>query len=95
MKEVWTEALGKGFGSLSKCGKLTNTPGTKTLFILNRNKIRNSPSDRTITYARIVVDFQPQKADPNWMQITAGGNLIAYPGELTTQNKDLTTSKVL
>ena len=29
------------------------------------------------------------------MRITAGGNLINYPGELTTRTADLTTSKIL
>ena len=28
------------------------------------------------TYARVVVDFRPQKEDPNRVRITAGGNLI-------------------
>eukprot|EP00804_Cyclotella_cryptica_P009771 CCRYP_013223-RB/>CCRYP_013223-RB protein AED:0.40 eAED:0.40 QI:0/0/0/1/0/0/3/0/850 len=45
---------------------------------------------------RIVIDSRPQKADPNRVRITAGGNLIKdYPGELTTRTADLTTSKIL
>ena len=31
---------------------------------------------KTPTYARSVVDFRPQKSDPNRVRITAGGNLI-------------------
>ena len=42
-----------------------------------------------------MVDYRPQKADPNRVRITAGGNLIIYPGELTTRTADLTTAKVL
>ena len=42
----------------------------------------------------MVVDYRPQKPDPNRVRITAGGNLIKYPGKLTTRNADLTTSKV-
>ena len=45
----------------------------------------------TFTYTQIVVDFRPQKKDPNRVQLTAGGNLIKYPGELTTRTADLTT----
>ena len=41
------------------------------------------------------MDYKPQKDDPNRVRITAGGNLITYPGELTTRAADLTTSKVL
>ena len=43
----------------------------------------------------MVVDFHPQKPDPNRVRIIAGGNLIHYPGELTTRTANLTTSKIL
>ena len=48
-----------------------------------------------VTYARIVVDSRPQKDDLNRVRITVGGNLIEYPGELTTRTADLTTTKLL
>ena len=47
------------------------------------------------TYARVVVDFRPQKEDQNRVIITAGGNLIKYSGELATRTADLTTAKML
>ena len=47
------------------------------------------------TYERGVVDFSPQREDPNWVRITAGGNLIKYAGELITRTADLTTAKML
>eukprot|EP00804_Cyclotella_cryptica_P001979 CCRYP_007399-RA/>CCRYP_007399-RA protein AED:0.38 eAED:0.38 QI:0/0/0/1/0/0/2/0/385 len=53
------------------------------------------PHDGTVTYARIVVDYRPQKEDPNCVHITVGGNLINYPGELTTRTADLTTANIL
>jgi hypothetical protein len=43
----------------------------------------------------VVVDHRPQKADPNRIQITAGGNLINYPGDLTTCTANVTTAKLL
>ena len=42
-----------------------------------------------------MVDFRPQKTDPNRFRITVGGNLIDYPYELATRTADLTTSKVM
>ena len=45
--------------------------------------------------ARIVVDYHPQKSDPNRIKLTVGGNLIVYPGELTTNTEDLITTKIL
>ena len=58
-------------------------------------EIKNIPADRFVTYARVVVDFRPQKEDPNRVRITAGGNLIAYPDELTTRKADITIPKIL
>jgi hypothetical protein len=69
--------------------------GTNSIFVMTHDDIRHIPTDRTITYARVVVDFHPQKTDPHQVRITAGGNLINYPGELTTKTADLTTSKLM
>ena len=73
---------------------MTRTKGTDSLIVLNHEEIRNIPIDRTVTYANIVVYYRPKKEDPNRVCITAGGNLINYPGDLTTQTADLTTSKI-
>ena len=62
---------------------------------MNHDEIAYIPKDRVVTYARVVIDFRPQKEDPNRVRITAGDNLIKYPGELTTRTADLTTSKIL
>jgi hypothetical protein len=59
------------------------------------SNVPNIPKDRVITYARVVVNHPPPKADPNRIQITAGGNLINYPGKLTTQTANITTAKLL
>ena len=73
----------------------TKTPVTCSIFVMTHNEIRNIPQDRVVTYARLVVDFRPQKAYPNRARITAGGNLIKYPGDITTRTADMTTSKIL
>ncbi len=62
---------------------------------MTHDEIAQIPEDRVVTYTWIVVNFWPQKEDPNQVQITARGNLIQYPGKLTTQTTVLTTSKVL
>jgi hypothetical protein len=59
------------------------------------DKIKAIPKDQTVTYAWIVVDYRPQKKDPNRVHLTVGGNLIDYPGELSTRTADLITSKIL
>jgi hypothetical protein len=47
------------------------------------------------TYARIVVNYQPQKKAPNWICIAVGRNLITYKGDTSTCTANLTTSKLL
>jgi hypothetical protein len=92
---TWTRAFGKEFGNLAQGDTTTNTPGTDAIFVMTHEQILHIPTDRTVTYTRIVVDFRPQKSDPNRVRLTAGGNLIDYPGELTTRTADLTTTKLL
>ncbi|KAL7465745.1 hypothetical protein ACHAXS_006062 [Conticribra weissflogii] len=93
--DVWTRAFGKEIGGLAQGDYKTRELGSDTIFFLNHQKLANIPKDRTITYARIVVDYRPQKADLNRVQITAGGNLINYPGELTTHTANITSTKIM
>ena len=93
LRDVWMKAMCIELGRLASGYK--DTKGTETIKFLSLNEIANIPSDRTITYARIVVDYRAQKTDPNRVRITVGGNLIDYPFELTTRTADLTTSKVM
>ena len=93
--EIWQTAFGKDFGGMAQGDNKTGQRGTNAIFVMTHAEILLIPADRTITYARVVVDFRPQIADPHRICITAGGNLINYPGKLTTQTADLTTSKLM
>ena len=93
--ETWQTAFGKDFGCMAQGDSKTGQKGTNSMFVMTHNEIPNIPSDRVVTYAKVVVDYRPQKEDPNRIRITAGGNLITYPGELYTRTADLTTSKLL
>ncbi len=93
LREIWTKAMCKELGNISQgFGK---EKGTNTVKFMTHDEIANIPGDRTVTYARIVVDYRCQKDDPNRVRITVGGNLIDYPGELTTRTADLTTTKLM
>ena len=48
------ERLAQGYGE---------TQGTNTISFLTHEEIQCIPRDQTVTYARIVVDYCPQKAD--------------------------------
>jgi hypothetical protein len=78
MKDTWTKAMCKELGRLAQ--GYSNTEGTNTIFFMTIDEIKQISKDRTVTYARIVVDYRPQKDDPNRVRITVGGNLIDYPG---------------
>ena len=62
---------------------------------MSHDEISDIPPDKTVTYAQIVVDYRPQKSDPNRVRLTVGGNLLNVPGDLSTATADLTTSKIL
>jgi len=95
LRDTWSRAFGKEFGNLAQGDPTTNTPGTNSIYVLTHDQIKHIPKDRVVMYTRIVVDYRPQKTDPNRVRLTAGGNLIDYPGELTTRTADLTTTKIL
>ncbi len=80
---------------MAKDNKKTGTPGMNTIFVLTHDEIRRIPKNKKITYAHLVVDFWPQKAKPNRMRLTEGGNLIEYAGKLTTRTANLTTAKII
>ena len=92
--EIWQTAFGKDFGMAQGDNK-TGQKGTNAIFVMTHAEILLIPTDHTITYAWVIVNFCLQKADPHRIRITASGNLINYPGELTTRTADLTTSKLM
>eukprot|EP00978_Attheya_sp_CCMP212_P035634 scaffold156249_cov52-Attheya_sp.AAC.3 len=88
-------ACGKEWGGLAQGDNKTGAKGTDTFNLLRPDQVKDIPKDRTVTYTNIVVDYRAQKEDPNRVRITAAGNLVEYPGELTTHTADITTSKML
>ena len=63
-------------------------PRTNNFFLIIAD-MTPIPNDGTITYARVLVNYHPQKTDSNWGCITVGGNLITYPGAFITRPMDL------
>jgi hypothetical protein len=93
--KIWQTAFGKDFGGMVQGNNKTGEHGTNSIFVMTHAEILLIPTDRTIMYARVFVNFCPQKLDPHQIWIMAGGNLINYPGELTTKTADRTTSKLM
>ena len=96
LRETWRTAFGKEVGRLAQGDDKTGTKGKNCIFVMTHEEIKDMfARGKKPTYARIVVDFRPQKEDPNRVRITAGGNLIQYAGDLTTRTADLTVTKMI
>jgi hypothetical protein len=63
--EIWQTAFGKDFGGMAQGDNKTVQHGTNSFFVMTHAEILLIPADRTITYARVVVNFCPQKLDPH------------------------------
>jgi hypothetical protein len=50
---------------------------------------------KIVTDGRFVVDICLNKTENHRVCLTVGGNLIKYPGDVSTRSDDLTTSKCL
>jgi hypothetical protein len=86
-------AFGKDFVSMCQGDNKTGAKGTNATFMMKPEAVDLTPAARLATYANVVVDYRPQKDNPDQIFITAGGSLINYPGKLTTRTADVTTSK--
>ena len=93
LRKLYVEAMCKELGRLSQ--GYGETMGTNCVKWMAPEDIPEIPQDLTKTHAKIVYDYRKQKADQNRVRITAGGNLIDYPHELTTRTSDLITTKLL
>ena len=64
--------------------------GTDTIRFIRHSDL---PAGRKATYARFVASLRPTKADPIRVRLTAGGNLIEYPGPVSTPTVDMPVVK--
>ena len=91
-KAPWNTSFSKKLGRLTQCVgdriKVTNT-----IYFIYYTLIPNDWRG-DITYGRIVVDYRPHKTEPNRTRLTVGGNIINYPGNVSTPTADTTTSKI-
>jgi hypothetical protein len=92
-KEAWAHSFANELGGLAQ-GIAKREKGTNTIFCIPHSKI---PQDRRrdVTYGRICVDHRPQKKEANRTRLTVGGNLIEFPGDVSTPTADPTTAKLV
>ena len=96
-KEDWLESGANEFGRLfqgigKKADGTQRVKGTNTCVWIDKAQV---PRNKKVTYARIVVDVRPEKAEPNRTRITAGGDRLEYFGDVSTETSSLETAKLL
>eukprot|EP00804_Cyclotella_cryptica_P022237 CCRYP_017934-RA/>CCRYP_017934-RA protein AED:0.24 eAED:0.19 QI:0/0/0/1/1/1/2/0/738 len=62
LQDVWTKAMCNELGRLAQ--GWDGKQGTDTIFFMTHDEIKRIPRDRTVTYARIVVDYRHKRATP-------------------------------
>jgi hypothetical protein len=90
-KEAWQQSAANEFGRLVQ-GVGGRIKGTNTIRFIPHT---NLPAKRMPTYPRFVCEVCEQKAEKFRTRLTLGGNLIDYPGEVSTQTAKLETTKCL
>ncbi len=64
--EIWQTAFWKDFGGMAQGDDKTGQMGTNSVFVLTHGEIDIAmKAGHKWTYARVVVDYRPQKKDPN------------------------------
>ena len=66
--------------------------GTNACHWIKKNQV---PLGKTATYNRSVADMQPEKEERCREQFTAGGNILNYTGETSTETASIETAKLL
>ena len=66
--------------------------GTQTIRPVKK---ANIPTGRSATYVKFVCTIRPQKKETQRTRLTVGGNLIHYPGDVSTPTGDMTSAKIL
>ena len=83
-KPIWRTSPAKDLG------RLRMTCGTSTVFYVPKSSV---PSNRKVTYARMVATIRPNKTEVNRVRVTVGGNILNYPDATTTNFSSLSTTK--
>jgi hypothetical protein len=91
-KELGGKSYMKELGRLAQ-GMPRVSKGTDTIVFI---RCKDIPHDCkcNVTYARVCVNYCPEKEDPNRTRVTAGGNLLHYPGDCGTPTVSSLSSSI-
>jgi hypothetical protein len=90
-RDIWTHSYANELVRLAQ-GVGDHIQGITTIFFIRKDQV---PEGRTCIYGQLVVDIRPQKEEKERTRLTVRGNLIHYPGDVSTKTAGLTTAKLL
>jgi hypothetical protein len=90
LQPLWKHGVGNECGRLFQV--IRDIPGTDTCLFI---RLTNIPTDRNITYGKIVCDYKPHKKEKERVRLTLGGDRLDYSGNIATSTADITKFKVL
>jgi hypothetical protein len=67
--------------------------GTNTIFFIPQDQV--PPPDLVVMYGCIVCERRPHKTEVEHTRLTVGGNIIDYPGDVSTKTTGLSTVKLI
>ena len=91
LREAWETSLANELGRLAQ--GIRDIKGTNTITFIKKSEIPLGRL-RDVTYGRIVVSYRPQKSEPNRSRLTAGGDRINYPYEVSAPTCAMPTVKL-
>ena len=91
-KAIWENSFANETGQLSQRFGTRMPYGTNTNLFIPKDKVS---AGITLTYGRIVAEIRPKKSDTHRTRLTVGGNLLNFPGDVTTPTSDLITANLI
>ena len=85
---TWNNGMCNELGCLSQ--GWNNLPGNNTIKFIHHSSV---PKNAKVTYVNPVCDICLHKEETHRVRLTAGGNLISYPYEISTPTADLVLIK--
>jgi hypothetical protein len=93
-KKAWSLSAANKFWRLANgIGGLIKNPTNTIEFIFHHEVPEGHMKE--VTYGQFVCLVRPEKAEPNQMQFTVGGNRINYPGKVATPTAEMLVEKML
>jgi hypothetical protein len=89
---LWIRGMENELGRLAQGYAPNGITGTDTIHFIRHTDV---PTGRKATYMSIVAAIKPHKAETHRIRAVVGGNLIDYPGKVSTPTAALTTIKCM